>query len=204
MIFVLISVYSFVFIELVDELRENELRNFDYRIIEFVQTRISEKATIVMKSITFLGGKAWLITVVIISSIFFSFFKKRYAVYLLLSSGLGSVFNLFLKWLFQRERPDFYPLIVEEGYSFPSGHSMGSFIFYTSVAVVLAKISKNKWLDAFIIFLFVLLVLSIGISRIYLGVHYPSDVVAGFAAGGLWVCICGLVLNYYEFRKRIE
>ncbi|WP_230203568.1 phosphatase PAP2 family protein [Bacillus massiliigorillae] len=198
----LIVVYSFVFSWLVDELKENELRNFDYTIIEFIQSHISDRLTFVMKAITFFGGKLGIVLGVLIASTIFFFFKKRYALYLILSSGLGALFNYFLKWLFQRERPDFYPLIVEHGYSFPSGHSMASFIFYTSLAVVLAKVAKNKLLDIVIAISFAVIVLLIGISRIYLGVHFPSDVVAGFAAGGFWVCICGLALNYYEFRHR--
>lgn len=200
----LLAIYSFVFFTLVDDLNENDLRHFDYTLIEFIQSRISDKLTMVMKAITFFGGQAWLIIAVLFTSIGFAFVKKRYAVYLILSSGLGGLFNLFLKWLIQRERPDFYPLILEGGYSFPSGHSMSSFIFYSSVAIVFAKVSKSKMLDVLIGIAFALLVLTIGISRIYLGVHYPSDVIAGFAAGGFWVCICGLALNYYELRKRLE
>lgn len=197
----LIAVYAYVFLGLVDGLKENELRSFDYRIIEFIQSHISDQLTVVMKAITFLGGKLGLVLGVLITSTIFFFYKKRYAVYLILSSGLGGLFNAYLKWLFQRERPDFYPLIVEHGYSFPSGHSMASFIFYTSLAVVLAKVAKNKFLDILIAILFTIIVLLIGISRIYLGVHYPSDVIAGFTAGGFWVCLCGLALNYYEFRR---
>ena len=200
MIAALIAVYLYVFFGLVDDLKENDLRQFDYTIIEYIQSQISPQLTTIMKGITFFGGKTGVILGVLITSIIFFFYKKRYAVYIILSSGLGALFNYYLKWLFQRERPDFYPLIVEHGYSFPSGHSMASFIFYTSLAVVLAKVAKKKSLDVMIGILFAIIVLLIGISRIYLGVHYPSDVLAGFAAGGFWVCLCGLTLNYYEFR----
>ena len=76
------------------------------------------------------------------------------------------------------------------------------FILYSAIAIVLVKISRKTVVDILIIVLFAFLVLAIGISRIYLGVHYPSDVVAGFAAGGFWVCLCTLALNYYEFRMK--
>ncbi|MGM9922929.1 MAG: phosphatase PAP2 family protein [Bacillus sp. (in: firmicutes)] len=203
MIAALLAAYSFIFFEIVDELKENELEKFDFKIIEFVQSHISDQLTAYMKAITFMGGQTGLILAVLLSSVIFFFYKKRYAVYLVLSSALGGLFNYFLKWLFQRERPDFYRLIEADGYSFPSGHSMAAFIFYTSLAVVLAKVAKNKLLDFAIAVFFTILVLLIGISRIYLGVHYPSDVIAGFAAGGFWVCLCGLTLNYYELRRRV-
>ncbi len=183
------------------KLRADELREFDGEIIDFIQGHISGSLTAFMNGVTFFGGKTWIISAVLILSIFFFFVKRRYSVYLLVTSATGSVLNILLKQLFQRERPDIYPLITVEGYSFPSGHSMGSFIFYISLAVVLSKWSKSKLLDSVIILLFAILIMLIGISRIYLGVHYPSDVIAGFCAGGCWVIICSLALRYYEIRK---
>ena len=185
------------------KLRADELRDFDGKIIGFIQGHISESLTAFMTGITFFGGKTWIIAAVLLLTIFFFFIKRRYAVYLLLTSATGSVLNLLLKQLFQRERPDIYPLITVEGYSFPSGHSMGSFIFYISLAVVLSKWSKSRLLDSLIVLLFAALIILIGISRIYLGVHYPSDVIAGYCAGGGWVIICTLALHYYETRKAV-
>jgi len=199
---ILILIFAFVFFELAGKLQANELKHFDYTVIEKIQSHISPEFTAVMKFITFFGGKTWTVTAVLVSALLFALYKKRYAVYMILTCGFGAVFNLLLKDWFHRERPNFYQLIVESGYSFPSGHSMSSFILYSAIAVLLAKISKRTIVDTMIIVLFVFLVLAIGISRIYLGVHYPSDVVAGFAAGGFWVCLCTLALNYYEFNSR--
>ena len=199
---IMLVLCAFVFIELAGKVQADELKHFDYTVIELIQSQIAEKWTALMKVITFFGGKTWTVLAIAISAILFAFYKKRYALYIILTCGLGAALNLVLKGWFQRERPNFYQLIVESGYSFPSGHSMGSFILYSAIAVVLVKISKKTVVDAVIIILFALLVLAIGISRIYLGVHYPSDVVAGFAAGGFWVCLCTLALNYYEFRMK--
>ncbi|WP_163102706.1 phosphatase PAP2 family protein [Peribacillus alkalitolerans] len=199
----LLSIYSIVFFNLVDELRENELEQFDSMIINFIQSHVSERLTILMKFFSYLGSVKWIIAIVLIVSIILVITRKsRYASYLIISSGIGALFNLALKWLFHRERPDIFPIIIEQGFSFPSGHSMGSFILYVSLAVVLSKISRYYILEVVIGIVFGFLVVSIGISRIYLGVHYPSDVIAGFSAGGLWVTICGLALNYYEIRTK--
>ncbi len=197
----LLILYSIVFFNLVDELRENELEQFDSSIIDFIQNHVTNQLTVIMKFFTFLGSVNWIMSLVFIASVILWIAgKRRYSTYLILSSGLGGLFNLGLKWLFQRERPDIFPIITEQGYSFPSGHSMGAFILYVSLAVVLAKISRYLLIDIIIGIMFGVLIITIGISRIYLGVHYPSDVLAGFSAGGLWVTICGLALNYYELR----
>ena len=193
--------FLLVFIICADRVKENQLQQFDFMVIEFVQSKISQVLTVWMKAITFLGGKAWLVPALLVSSIAVAFFKKRYGIYLFLTTGTGALLNVLLKEWFQRERPNFYTLITQGGYSFPSGHSMGSFIFYISLAIVLAKISRWKSVDVVITILFVCLVFAIGISRIYLGVHFPSDVLAGFAAGGFWVCFCTMVLHYFEKRR---
>ena len=199
---ILLVLFAFVFIELAGHVQADELKHFDYRVIELIQGQITPKWTALMKLITFFGGIKWTVFAIAISAILFSFYKKRYALYMIVTCCLGGAFNLLLKDWFHRERPNFFQLIVESGYSFPSGHSMGSFILYSAIAIVLVKISRKTVVDILIIVLFAFLVLAIGISRIYLGVHYPSDVVAGFAAGGFWVCLCTLALNYYEFRMK--
>ncbi|MDQ0217882.1 phosphatase PAP2 family protein [Peribacillus cavernae] len=197
---VLLVSYIVIFIGLVEELRENELDRFDNTIIQFIQGLISDKLTSFMKFLTFFGSIRWLGSAVIVASLILAVLhKKRYAIFLIVSSGLGSIFNIVLKSIFRRERPDILPIIIEHGFSFPSGHSMGSFILYGSLAIVLVKVSRRLYLDWICVGLCVVAILLIGISRIYLGVHYPSDVIAGFAAGGAWLTICGLGLRYAEY-----
>lgn len=206
---VLLGCYIFIFVELVDRLKERELERFDYTFIELIQALISDRLTFIMKVITYFGSVTWLtIAATVVSLVLAIFHKKRYAVFILFSSGAGALFNLLLKWIFKRERPDILSIIIEHGYSFPSGHSMGSFIFYGSLAIILVKISTPVYLDWIFGGFCVLVILLIGISRIYLGVHYPSDVIAGFAAGGAWLTICGLCLRYGEYmlekKRRLE
>lgn len=178
-----------------------EIGRFDSRIIQIVQGLISDQLTSFMKMVTFFGSVPWFIMAGIAISIFLVLFhKKRYAVFLLFTSWAGLGLNFVLKWMFKRERPDLLPIIAENGFSFPSGHSMGSFVFYGALAIILVRISKHAFLDWTLGGLCALIIMLVGGSRIYLGVHYPSDVIAGFAAGGAWLTICGLGLRFYEYR----
>ncbi|WP_026584242.1 phosphatase PAP2 family protein [Bacillus sp. J33] len=196
--------FLYIFIEIVDELQENELVRFDEQVIGYIQAFISPRLTEFMNVITFLGSVKWLTLAVIISSILLFIFKKRsLAFFMIISSGVGALFNYLLKWIFKRERPDIRPLIEEQGFSFPSGHSMGSFIFYGSLAYMIVHLAKKRRWKAAWTLLLGCFIAAIGLSRIYLGVHFPSDVVAGFAAGGVWLTIMILGFRYYEFRKNL-
>ncbi|PWW30143.1 undecaprenyl-diphosphatase [Cytobacillus oceanisediminis] len=200
----ILGVFLFLFVEIVDELREKELVSFDERVIDYVQAFISPRLTEFMQVITFLGSVKWLAFAVIIAGVLLFIFKKRsLAIFMVISSGVGALFNILLKWIFKRERPDIRPLIEEQGFSFPSGHSMGSFIFYGSLAYMIVHLAKKRrWKTAWVLLLGFFIV-SIGLSRIYLGVHFPSDVIAGFAAGGVWLTIMILGFRYFEFRKNL-
>ncbi|MBT2691021.1 phosphatase PAP2 family protein [Bacillus sp. ISL-47] len=201
---VILGVFLFLFIEIVDELREKELVRFDEQVINYVQAFISPRLTELMQVITFLGSVKWLAFAVIIGAVLLFIFKKRsLALFMVISSGVGALFNILLKWIFKRERPDIKPLIEEQGFSFPSGHSMGSFIFYGSLAYMIVHLAKRRRWKAAWVLLLSFFIIAIGLSRIYLGVHFPSDVIAGFAAGGVWLTIMIIGFRYYEFRKNL-
>lgn len=119
--------------------------------------------------------------------------------------AMGFLINTFLKILIGRPRPESAPLIIEQSYSFPSGHSMNSLVFYATIAYFIFRFTRNKKLSLFISTICISLIILIGISRIYLGVHYPSDVLAGFIAG-FWWFVTALVLEktiifYRMFRE---
>lgn len=193
------------FIEISGELKENELVTFDRTVIHFVQNFISDRLTELMMFITFLGSINWLAFAVIAGTLILWFLKKySLSIFLGVSSGLGAVFNILLKNIFQRERPDIQPLISEQGFSFPSGHSMGSFIFYGALAFVIVHFAKRNVWKYFGVLMMVAIIALIGISRVYLGVHFPSDIIGGFTAGGAWLTVCFIGYHYYEFRKRIQ
>ncbi|PLR98840.1 phosphatase PAP2 family protein [Bacillus sp. T33-2] len=196
--------FSFIggFIETVSELSEGELDRFDHAIINVVQSYISPKITSIVSAITFLGSVRFIAFCVIFIFIILLMAKKTaLALFIACSSALGAVFNVFLKSVFKRERPDIQRLVEETSYSFPSGHSMGSFIFYGAVGYIIVLTAKSKRLSVLGAGLMAILIIAIGISRIYLGVHYPSDVIGGFCAGGAWLMICIIGFRLYEIRS---
>ncbi|MCI1694887.1 phosphatase PAP2 family protein [Aneurinibacillus aneurinilyticus] len=187
----ILAIFSYIFAKFADELVEKELHTFDLQIIHQVQGLITPQLTSVMKFFTFMGSIKMLLFLFLLSCLFMLWRKKVWeAIFLLLAIGGGTVFNLFLKWVFQRARPTLHPIIQETGYSFPSGHSMVSFIFYGMIGYFLLLFFERRVAKAISVVFISVLVFMIGLSRIYLGVHYPSDVIAGFAAGGAWLVIC--------------
>lgn len=184
------------------QIKANELIRFDEQTIFLVQSFIHPKLTSIVKVITDFGSVKYITVLVFVLSMGLLFFKKIYlSFFVAATSSVGAAFNLFLKSLFQRERPDISQIIHAKGFSFPSGHSMGSIIFYGSVAFVIIHITRKTSLRYIGVTLMTLLILSIGISRIYLGVHFPTDIIGGYAAGGAWLLICITVFRYYEYKK---
>ncbi|RIW35145.1 PAP2 family protein [Bacillus salacetis] len=112
--------------------------------------------------------------------------------------ALGGGFNWLLKEYFKRQRPDIEALVEQGGYSFPSGHSMGSFILYGALAFAVFRLYDHRWSKFIGAAALLLLVLLIGLSRIYLGVHYPSDILGGFSAGGVWLAFSILVYTFIK------
>lgn len=116
----------------------------------------------------------------------------------------GTVLNNVLKLIFARARPSFTdPLVIEQNFSFPSGHSMMSLIAFGLFAYFIWQGLNNRYARIMLLFFTSLLIILIGISRMTLGVHYLSDVVAGFAAGGVWLGTCITVMATIERRKKM-
>jgi membrane-associated phospholipid phosphatase len=199
-----IAVFVLLFLLIMNEVSRTVVISFDEFVISAVQSLISPRITTFMLVITELGSVKMITTFVIISSLLLVIKKKfLLALFVITSSGMGALLNLWLKWIFKRERPDILPLISEKGYSFPSGHTMGSFIFYGALAYIIIHLVHQKnlqWLSAF---LGVGLIVSIGLSRIYLGVHYPSDIVGGFLAGAAWLLFTIILFRYYEYYRNL-
>jgi len=172
------------------------IRAFDDVVYGFISSFISDGMTSFMKAVTFLGSE-WFITflAVTIPALIFILKKKKYyrhGLLILANIALGALFNQVLKLVFRRPRPDVLKLVEQSGYSFPSGHAMNSVIFYGLAAYLLVRHGRHpaRYLFAGIIAVMVLL---IGLSRIYLGVHYASDVLAGFIIGAGWLIIAARI-----------
>ncbi|WP_183163892.1 phosphatase PAP2 family protein [Alteribacter keqinensis] len=165
-------------------------RGLDYLIISMVQSLHNETFTTVVLAVTFLGGIPALTGVVALGAVVFLYYKRWItALFYAGAVALGGGLNALLKWLFQRDRPDFNPLVIEQGFSFPSGHAMGATITYGLLAYFVVIHLQEKGAKATVISVAVTLILLIGLSRIYLGVHYFTDIIAGFLAGALWIMI---------------
>lgn len=177
---------SYVFIKLAEKILGSEIIFFDESIIQFAYSIRSSELTTIMQAITFLGGDIF-ISIALVVTIFLLYKKHRKdSIVFSFIFAFGVLFNMLLKQLFQRPRPDLMPVFYELTYSFPSGHAMNSFIFYTCLSFFIFKNLKNKMWSRILMALAGVLILLIGFSRVYLGVHYPSDVVAGYAAGFFW------------------
>lgn len=187
-----LSFYSLnVFFELSEDLMEQERFRFDQVIIQYVSNIRTETLTEIMKFITFLGGKTILTLLLIGSLVWLIVKRKNYwgAIFYIIAVAGGGLLNLGLKHWFGRLRPE-NSLIVEQGFSYPSGHSMGSLIYYGFLGYLVIRSQRGKSLKLLLGIGFITLILLIGFSRIYLGVHYPSDVLAGFSAGTVWLLLC--------------
>lgn len=199
-----------IFLKLADDVLEKETISVDSTIIHIIYSFRSPLLTNIMNIFSFFGGEVFLGGVILLTIILlFKKHKKDAAAFSFILS-FGLFFNLILKNMFHRPRPQFLPLVHETTFSFPSGHAMNSFVFYISLYYFIFRKTKNKNLRIALSTISMILVLCIGISRVYLGAHYPSDVIAGYLAGLIWF---GMVLLFkklllffrlfkeYEFEK---
>jgi undecaprenyl-diphosphatase len=131
--------------------------------------------------------------------------KPHVAAFTVAAVGGGALVSSFLKWLYARTRPDVVEHLVGiSSASFPSGHAMNSAVVYLTLAVLLARTQQDRWVRVYLIAVAMALTLTIGFSRIFLGVHWPSDVMAGWTVGGLWAVLCSIVAKALQARRRIE
>ena len=176
--------------------------DFDTAVISYLSAHVTPGMTGFMKSMTFLGSRQFLLTAYLIIICWFIFFQKRRrtALNVAVIGSVGILLVTLLKNVFQRPRP-MHPMSVPlDTYSFPSGHTTSGFIFF-GLLIVLSWKAKIAPVYKYILSILLLLIsVLIGISRIYLGMHFPSDVIAGFCLGYAWLAIAVLVLE--KFNKK--
>jgi undecaprenyl-diphosphatase len=129
--------------------------------------------------------------------------KKR-VVTLVIVLVIGVVISLTLKAVFQRARPALAPLVGAAGYSFPSGHSMNAMVFYSAIAYLALRYATQRPASLLVVVLSAVVVLAVGFSRVYLGVHYPADVLAGYAVGACWLAAALLVSRSRALAALLE
>lgn len=188
------------FLALAEDVFHKEIMNGDiigYEIIS--KFLISDFVTPIAKFITNFGGAIFLIVLTIV--LFIVIKNKKIGVSIFSNLVIVTILNQSLKGILQRPRPTEYRIIEETGYSFPSGHSMISMAFYGYLIYLIYKYVKNKYIKWISIVVLSLLICTIGISRIYLGVHYTSDVLGGFLISISYLVIFISAVNKFIIEK---
>jgi len=200
------------FATLASEVKEGETSGFDRRIL--LAMRLpgdlapigSPAVQEAVRDVSALGGVSLLGLITVIASGFLVLDGKSHMAYFAAGSVAGGmIVSTLLKDVFQRPRPEIVPHIAyAANTSFPSGHSMMSAVTYLTLAALLARSQERKRLKAYFLLLAALLTFIVGVSRIYLGVHWPTDVLAGWTAGAVWALLCWLVAKWLQGRKTLE
>jgi undecaprenyl-diphosphatase len=205
-----IGILVLAFIKLASEVGEMETSSFDRTILMLFRTTPSDPVgspsiEAAVMHISALGSVAVtsLIVLIVVGFCFLAGHWRYGLLVLACSAGTGIIMSL-LKGFYGRERPDYVThLDPPGGLSFPSGHSMISAALYMTLAALIANTLERRRLKIFVICTGAFLTLLIGVSRMYLGVHYPTDVIAGWTAGGIWALACGLVARWLGKRGAV-
>lgn len=162
--------------------------------------------TEMVRDVTALGGGAFIAFVVAAISVFLLIERKRHAlVAILVATGGGVLLSRLLKGAFERPRPDVVPhLSIVESSSFPSGHSIIAAVVYFTLASMLVPLVASRALKIYVVTIASLLVIAVGVSRVLLGVHYPSDVAAGWLVGAAWALVCGAIMRSLQRHDVVE
>lgn len=192
------------FVELTEELAENELHYFDRRATDLILSLRSDQTTAVFTFITNLGGRGAYMVIAVLLILIFSLrhWSRKAIIQISIVMGLAAFSNIIVKEIIGRERPLIDHLVSVSSLSYPSGHAMSAMAFYGFLVYLITKLKISTWLKVTLSMVCCLLILVIGISRIYLGVHFPSDVLAGFIGGFIWVMLCAVVFNMIDLLQR--
>ena len=199
------------FLEIAEDVIEGDNKSLDVAIFMALRSPTNPLAPLgppwfqeLARDITALGSPIILAIVVIATlGLLMLSGNRRTAAFLLASTSGGAVLSMLLKHFIGRPRPDLVPHATQVfSASFPSGHAMLATVVYLTVAALSVRLLPTRILQVYLMAIAVTLSVLIGISRIYLGVHWPSDVLGGWAAGASWALVCWLVAWFFQFRNR--
>ncbi len=173
------------------------INNLDNQIYNLLRSIENANITCIMIFISYMGSAIALVVLSI--GLYILIKNKKNSKFIVLNLILSYFLNETLKLIIRRQRPPRLQIIAENGYSFPSGHSMISFAYYGFLIYLVNKNIKNKKIKTPLIVFLSLLILVIGISRIYLGVHYVTDVIGGFVFGFIYLFL--LIKYVYNYKK---
>lgn len=211
--FFLVIAVIFALFKLASEVMEGETLAFDRQLMMRLRDPSDPTLPIgprwlrsAMLDITTLGGVT-LLTLLTIIVVGYLVARRKRATALFVASAvmLGAAASTVMKVAFARPRPDLVPHLVEvHTASFPSGHAMNSAIVYLTLGALLARTESRPAVRVYILSAAIMLTLFIGSTRVYLGVHWPSDVMAGWMTGALWALLCTAVAQRLQRRAAIE
>ena len=199
---IILFILLIIVLAIVEDVFEEKIVKLDTIGYNLISNIINPSITPIAIVITSLGGAIVIVALAIDVLILVK--NRKISFSILLNLLIATVLNLILKNIVQRPRPDEYRLITETGYSFPSGHSMISMAFYGYLIYLTYKYLKNKKLKIILITILSILIILIGITRIYLGVHYTSDVIAGFLISVCYLIIYTSLVKKYILEKEDE
>ena len=206
-------VLLFLFLMLAGEVMEGDTQAFDTRIVRALRSPVDPSRPrgpawleFALLDLTALGGST-ILGLMVLAIAGFLFLQERYrtALVIIITSASGEAVNALLKHLFERPRPTIVPhLRAVVDTSFPSGHAMESAIIYLTLGAMMMRIAERRRTKVYCLSMAILLTLLVGVSRVYLGVHYPTDVIGGWIFGFMWACICWVVAQQFESTTHIE
>ena len=203
----------FAFIKIAGEVSEGDTHGFDEAILRALRDPVDASDPIgpwwlegAVRDLTALGSAAVLGLVTLAALGYLVIERKRAAAVLVfVSIAGGTAVSTLLKTSFARPRPSLVaPLVDVQTLSFPSGHAMLSAVTFLTLGALLARIQPRRRVKLYLMSVAITLTLVVGASRVYLGVHYPTDVLAGWSAGATWAILCCLVAVWLQRRGRVE
>lgn len=209
----LAAIFLFVFAKIAEEMVEGDTHDFDkFLLLAFrSQTGLFEPLgpswlAEVMRDITALGSFTVLGLLTFSVAGFLMLTRKRHAAAIvMLSITSGILLSNLLKWVFARPRPDLVPhAMMVYTQSFPSGHAMLSAVVYLTLGALLARTQAEPKVKVYLLLLAITLTLTVGISRVYLGVHWPTDVLAGWAGGACWALLWWVITIWLQSKGKVE
>ncbi len=188
---------TWAFAALASHMRRGATQAFDDTVMHWVADHQVHWLRVAMINVTELGTGVVVMMVVIVAALFLWLTKHKHsAALLLVVASVGLILNGMLKDVFHRTRPNIFPWGTEVfSSSFPSGHAMSAAIVYGTIAYLAGRLQRTHWARMVTTTIAVALVLLIAVSRIYLGVHYPSDTLAGMTIGFAWAAFCMATLE---------
>ena len=213
LVILLLAACAWIFVSVADEVVEGETQTLDTTLLLALRDPADPIDPLGPAWIEELGrdvtalGSVGILTGLTLAASGFLWLQgeRRTMLFVLVAVGGGQLLSTLAKSAFDRPRPDLVPHeAVVYTASFPSGHSMMAAVTYLTLAVLLARVQPRRALKVYLVVLAVIITVAVGVSRVYLGVHWPTDVLAGWTAGAAWALLCWLVAHWLGARGAIE